>query len=61
MTNKRTFEYEIFYTYKIYELDKQPKLIRESIECFDTKSQAECAAIGHITLLEKGQDNDKQV
>ncbi len=52
-------QYEVVYAYQVYDLDKPPQLIRESRECFDTKAQAECAAIGHITLLEKGQDNAK--
>ena len=48
------YEYEIVikeidkYAYKIYE-----KITIESEECFDTKQEAEFAAIGYIDLLEK--------
>lgn len=41
------------YCYSIYRKDK---IIAEAMEWFETKQRAMFAAIGHITLLEKGED-----
>ena len=43
------------WVYDIYDLESKPNLIRESDEWFDSKSRAELAAIGHISLLENGE------
>lgn len=42
------------YYYAIYENNKNT-VIRESNEYFDSQIQCRYAAIGHITLLEKGE------
>lgn len=42
------------FVYKIYKKETK-ELIRETHEWFDSKGQAELAAIGHISLLENGE------
>ncbi|HWI48382.1 MAG TPA: hypothetical protein VNU45_09200 [Rummeliibacillus sp.] len=46
------------YKYQIFNLDTPPLLIIESEEWFDSRGESELAALGHISLLEKGQEND---
>lgn len=51
-----------YYYYKIYTSDidyinwMKTNILRESEECFDTEQQARFAAVGHIDLLENGED-----
>lgn len=42
------------YSYEIYE-GESCKTVERSTELFDTRIQAELAATGHISLLEKGE------
>lgn len=39
-----------------YSIYRKGKVIAEAIEWFETKQRAVLAAIGHITLLERGED-----
>ncbi len=41
--------------YEIYNQDRNPELIRESDEWFESEERARFAAIGHIDLLENGE------
>lgn len=54
------YQYEVTelsdgWVYEICDLDSRPNLICVSDEWFDSKSRAELAAIGHISLLENGE------
>lgn len=41
--------------YEIYKQESEQELILVANECFDGMAQASLAAIGHISLLEKGE------
>lgn len=44
------------WVYEIYTQHKKPSLVVESHEWFDSEARAEFAAIGHISLLENGEE-----
>lgn len=41
--------------YEIYKQEPEQQLIQVANECFYSMAQASLAAIGHITLLERGE------
>ncbi len=60
MKNKLKYQYHVYdlpkntWRYNIYKLNKnEPYIIAN--EYFETKERAEFAAIGHISLIEKGE------